>query len=67
MKVKELIEHLKEYNPEAKVDVIANCHPYDFSITYGHGDNDYEGCTKGSCERIGIYVDELNRYDAETK
>jgi hypothetical protein len=54
MKLKELIKKLSEYNPEAKVNVISNNRPYEFSITYGN----FEGCEKYNCDYVDFYVDE---------
>ena len=58
MKVKELVEKLKEYNQEAKVNVIVDCMPSEFEIWYGSR----EGCTKENCDCVDISVD-LNQHE----
>lgn len=55
IKVKEIIEKLKEYNPEANVDVVAHNKSYDFTLAFGGCD----GGTKENCEDVSFYVDEL--------
>ena len=55
MKVKELIARLKEYNQEARVNVIAHNVSHNFSLTYGVGD----GGTKEKCFEVSFYVDKL--------
>ena len=55
MKVKELIEKLKKYNPEAETDVVAHCRSYKYSLSCGRGD----GCDETNCEEVSFYVDEL--------
>ena len=64
MKVIELIGLLKEYNPEAAVDVVANNHSHDFSLCYGNFERDYEKCEKNNCQVVSIYVDKLNRSES---
>lgn len=56
MKIKDLIEALKDYNEEAKVDVIVNCYPVDWSICFGSS----EGCTKANCDSVSFYVESPN-------
>ena len=56
MKVKELMQKLREYNGEAEVTVVAHCRDYKFSLSYG----DSDGVKKDSCESVSFYVDELN-------
>lgn len=53
MKVKEMIEKLKEYNPEANFYVVVNSYPKEFEICYGTS----EGCTKKNCDSVDIMVD----------
>jgi hypothetical protein len=53
MKLHELIEKLKEFNPDAEVSVIAHCREYNFTLTWG------VGCTKKDTDRMALYVDEL--------
>jgi hypothetical protein len=55
MKVKELIEKLKQYNPEAETEVVAHCQVYEYSLTY----DGPEGIAKENCENVHFYVDEL--------
>ncbi len=57
LKVAELIEKLKEYNPEAETDVIAMNYSQDFSLSCGGSD----GCTKENCDSVSFYVDALNQ------
>ena len=52
MKVKELIEKLGEYNPEANFYVVVNNYPTDFEICYGTS----EGCIKENCDSVDIMV-----------
>ena len=52
MKVKELIEKLKEYNPEENFYVVVNSYPKDFKICYGTS----EGCTKENCDSVNIMI-----------
>lgn len=55
MKVRELIEKLKEFNQEAEVDVIAHNRKYDFSLCWGGS----EGCSKQNTDEASFYVDAL--------
>lgn len=50
MKVKDLINKLSQYNPEAKVKVVSNHTLYDLIVTYGYSD----GCTPESCEEVSL-------------
>lgn len=52
MKVKELLELLNKYNPEAIVQVVVDCHPYDFEVWYGSS----EGCTPETCDNVSVAV-----------
>lgn len=52
MKVKEMIEKLSEYNPEANFYVILNNYPIDFEICYGTS----ESCTKENCDSVDIMI-----------
>ena len=52
MKVKELIEKLNTYNPDATIEVVVNGYPEEFEICYGYS----EGCTKESCENVSLHV-----------
>lgn len=55
MIVKELIEELLEYNLDVKIEVVAHCKGYNFSLCCGGS----EGCTKKTCDVVSLYVDEL--------
>jgi hypothetical protein len=55
LKVKELIEKLQKYNPDAEVSVVAHCQAYTFSLSFGGGD----GCGREDCESVSFYVDKL--------
>lgn len=56
MKVSKLIEELKQYNPEAEVDVIVHNQSEDFSLTWGGG---CEGEEKFDSKEVSFYVDRL--------
>lgn len=55
MKVKEIIKELANYNPEAKIVVVAHCKQYNFSLSFGEA----EGVEKENCQTVSFYVDEL--------
>lgn len=55
MKVKELIEKLNKYNPNAKVGVVVNGFPKVFEICYGNS----EGCTPANCDCVDLMVETL--------
>jgi hypothetical protein len=55
MTVKELIEKLRWFNPDAKVEVVVRNHGYKFSLSFGTS----EGCTKANCDEVNFWVDEL--------
>lgn len=57
--VKQLIEALQEYNPEAEVNVVAHNTVYDFSLSY----SGEEGVNKHSADEVSFYVDQLNSQD----
>ena len=61
MKVKDLIEKLKEYNPEAEICVIVRNRNEQFSITYGTS----EGGTKSNCAQVSFYIDRLCQNEKE--
>ena len=61
MTVKDLINKLKQYNPEANVHVISNWTPYDLIIEYGYSD----GCTPESCEEVNLHPDVDYREERE--
>lgn len=56
MLVKEVIEKLKEYNPEAEMTVIAHNKDFKFTFAFGGGG---EGVEKDNAETVSLYVDEL--------
>ncbi len=56
MNVKELIEKLFEYHPNAEMSIIVHNHKEEFSITFGGGS---EGETKQNCKEVHFYVDRL--------
>ena len=64
MKVKDLIEDLKKYNPEAETSVIVHCLAEQFSMTWG-GEGDGEGVTKEQCKEVSFYVDRLCQNERE--
>jgi hypothetical protein len=55
MKVKELIEELKNYNQDAEIDAIAHYQRYGFSLGFGSS----EGVEKHNCDSVSIYIDDL--------
>ena len=59
MKLKELIEKLEPYNPEADVCVMANNRDYPFTLAYGSS----EGVTPETASNVSFCVDELNTYE----
>ena len=52
MKVKELINKLKEYNPEAEFNIIVDYYAKPFEICIGCSD----GCTNKTCENVDFVV-----------
>jgi hypothetical protein len=63
MKNKELIEKLKEYNPEAEVTIIAFCQKFDFDILFGTS----EGVKKINCEDVCFDARGLSKHEKEIK
>lgn len=63
MKVKDLIEELKKYNPEAETSVIVHCHREQFSLTWGGEGPE----TKEETKEVGFYVDRLCGSERENK
>lgn len=55
MNVKELIQKLQEYNPDALVDIVVHNRSQEFSICFGSSD----GVTKEYCDSVSFYVDAL--------
>lgn len=62
MKIKDLIEELTKFNPDANVNVVTNFLPYDFSLAWSHG-GECEECDKSDVESVSFYVDSLNKTD----
>lgn len=60
MKVKDLVEKLEQYNPEAEMNAIADNKRWSFTLAYGNS----EGCKKENCETVSIYVDDLNKSES---
>lgn len=50
IKVKDIINILSEYNPEADLCVVVDYYPTEFEICYGG----CEGCTKASCSDVSL-------------
>ena len=65
MTVKELIDQLKDYNPDALIDVVVNYHAYqDISLGYESPDtNDENPYGKKDTTCVSIFVDDLNKND----
>lgn len=61
MRIRELIEKLGEYNPEARVDVVVHNMSEEFSIAFGG----MEGDTKETTESVSFYVDRLCNSEQE--
>ena len=63
MTVKEIVDKLGEYNPEAEFNIVVDGFSRHFTICYGSS----EGVTKTNCEvvdlMIGDVCDEVNRND----
>ena len=55
MKVKDLIEQLKNYNQDADVFLNSNYKHIGFTLAFGGGD----GVEKENCETVSIYPDDL--------
>jgi len=56
MKLRILLEQLRQYNQEADVSVVAHNQCEDFSLVFGNS----EGVTKETCKTVSFYVDRLN-------
>lgn len=59
MKVKQLIKKLQQYNPNARIAVVAHNTVYEFTICFGCS----EGVKKANCEEVDLFVDELCKSD----
>ena len=56
MQVKDLIEKLSEFNPEAETAIIVHNCIETYSITWGGGS---EGELKKDCKQVHFYIDRL--------
>ena len=63
MKVKEVIEKLTHYNPEADMSVVVHNFLEQFSITWGGGG---EGETQRDCKAVNFYVDRICQGEEKT-
>ena len=64
MKIKDFIEKLSEFNPDADVQVVVGSMPKGFDICWGGGG---EGETKKDCKEVSFFVDGMNSSDVEEK
>ena len=55
MTVKEIIDKLSEYNPEAKFNIVVDGLDRPFEICFGNS----EGVTKTNCETVDLMVDDI--------
>ena len=62
MKIRDLLEELRQYNQEAEVSVVVRNRQEKFSIAYGYA----EGVTKGTCATVNFCVDRLNSNENES-
>lgn len=60
MKVKEMIEYLQKFNPEAEVFSVINYSPYPPRFSFGCS----EGCTERNCDEVYITVNEAVEQEA---
>lgn len=56
MTVKEIIDKLSEYNPEAKFNVVIDGFDRPFTICFGGS----EGVAKTNCEDVDLMVGDIN-------
>ena len=56
MKVRDLIEKLKEYNQDAEVQTVVDNYPQQFTIMYGSSD----GCLKHNCDHVSFVIGGTN-------
>lgn len=56
MKVENVIELLKDYDPTAEFNVIADCRVQEWSVCIGTS----EGCTKDNCQEVSFVVESPN-------
>lgn len=63
MTVKEIVDKLGEYNPEAEFNIVVDGFSRPFEVCYGSS----EGVTKANCDDVDLMVDdicdEVNRND----
>jgi len=57
MKVKNVINYLKQFNPDAKIRIVAHNKIEEFTITWGNLDG--EGTSKEKTTEVHFYVDRL--------
>ena len=56
MTIKEIINKLSEYNPEAEINVVVDGYARPFTICFGGS----EGVTKTNCETVDLMVGNIN-------
>ena len=56
MTVKEIINKLSEYNPEAEINVVVDGYEKPYTICFGGA----EGVTKANCEAVDLIVDDIS-------
>ena len=62
MTVKEIINKLSEYNPEAEINVVVDGYVKPYTICFGGA----EGVTKANCEAVDLMVGDIGEEsDAE--
>ena len=63
MTVKEIIDKLSEYNPEAKFNVVVDGFDRPFKICFGIS----EGVVKTNCETVDLMVSDISDEAGETE
>ena len=61
MKVKEMIEYLKQFNPEAQVFSQIKHSTFPPHLAWGRS----EGCTKTNCEEVFICVEDASNEEVK--
>ena len=56
MTVKEIINKLSEYNPEAEINVVVGGYVKPYTICFGGA----EGVTKINCDAVDLMVDDIS-------
>lgn len=56
MTVREMIDKLSEYNPEAEFNIVIDGFDRPFKICFGGS----EGCTKANCEDVELMVGDIS-------